>query len=366
VKKKQKILHIVEAFGGGIFTFLVDLVNATENEYDITIAYGKRRETPENFREYFSDKIQFIEIENFTRSIHLKRDWKAMSEVKKIMKKLQPDIVHMHSSKAGAIGRIAIRAKGRKLIYNPHGFSFLKKDDSALKRGIYKTIEKLLTFRKCTIVGCSQGEYEEAKKLSKNAVCINNGINIEKLKEETKGLQEKQIDFKHLKICTVGRIGYQKNPQLFNQIAEAFPDIQFTWIGEGELRETLTAPNITITGWKERKEVLQILNENDIFILTSLWEGLPISLLEAMYMKKLCVVSDCIGNRDVIIDGENGWIRKDLEAYKQVIKQLNNTKIDILKQNCYDNVVMKYNNVIMCKKYKELYKGEFEERRKKS
>lgn len=354
MKEKKKILHLVEAFGSGVFTFLVDLVNATDEEYDVTIAYGVREETIENFKDYFSDRVKFVRIENFTRRIDPKKDWKAIGEVKKIVKELQPDIVHMHSSKAGAIGRIAIHAKGRKLLYNPHGFSFLKKDDSAIKRFLYKAIEKLLTFRKCIIVGCSQGEYEEAKKLSKNAVCINNGVHIEKLEQETKGLQEKEIDFNHLKICTSGRIGYQKNPELFNKIAEAFPDIQFTWIGEGELRNKLTSKNITITGWKERKEVLQILNDNDIFILTSLWEGLPISLLEAMYMKKLCIVSDCIGNRDVIVDGENGFIARNLENFIRIIKKCEKNS-DKVKKNAYKDVCNHYSKDIMVKSYRKAY-----------
>ena len=60
-----------------------------------------------------------------------------------------------------------------------------------------------------------------------------------------------------MKICTVGRIGFQKNPKLFNEIAQEFPDLQFTWIGDGELRNELTSKNINITGWLERKEVLK-------------------------------------------------------------------------------------------------------------
>ncbi len=355
--EKKKILHLVESFGGGVFTFLVDLVNATSEEFDITIAYSIRNQTPPNFKEYFNKNVEFIKIENFTRNIQPKKDWNAIQEVKKIVKTINPDIVHMHSSKAGAIGRLVISAKERKLLYNPHGFSFLKKDDSALKRCIYKAIEKLLTFRKCTIVGCSQGEYEEAKKLSKNAVCINNGINIEKLQEETKGLPEKVIDWKHLKICTSGRIGYQKNPEMFNAIAKAFPNIDFTWIGEGELRNALTADNITITGWKERKEVLQILQDNDIFILTSLWEGLPISLLEAMYMKKICVVSDCIGNRDVIGNGENGFVADGLEAFVEKIQKLSEKNATEVCNKAHETIIKIFNIEKMSAEYKKNYEG---------
>ena len=358
---KKKVLHIVESFGSGVFSFLVDLVNGTDEEFDITIAYGVREETLENFRDYFSNNVKFIKVENFTRSINPKKDFKALNEIRKIVKEEKPDIVHLHSSKAGILGRLAVNGNKIKAFYNPHGFSFLKKDDSKLKRMIYWTIEKVAAIlnRKCTIVGCSHGEYEEAKKLNKNSTCINNGIDINKLRNETKDIQEKEIDYNDIKICTVGRIGYQKNPEMFNEIAKAFPKLKFTWIGEGDLRDKLTSPNISVTGWKERKEVLQILNNNDIFILTSLWEGLPISLLEAMYMKKICIVSNCIGNRDVIIDGKNGYVAKDDMEFKnnitKVLEQRENNRT-IVKE-AYKDVVDNYNIKIMIDKYINLYKG---------
>lgn len=207
------------------------------------------------------------------------------------------------------------------------------------------------------IVGCSQGEYEEAKKLSNNSICINNGIDIEKLEEKTKNLPEHEIDFNNLKICTVGRIGYQKNPKLFNEIAKSLPNNQFTWIGDGELRNELTSPNITVTGWKNKKEVIEELNKNDVFVLTSLWEGLPISLLEAGYMKKLCIVTDVIGNRDVIEDGKNGYIFKH---YNDAVIAIKNVKLDEYKtivNNLNNEIKEHYNIKHMVNMYNDIYIG---------
>lgn len=314
-----------------------------------------RKQTPENFKDYFSDRVNFIEVKNFTRSINLKKDVKAFFEVKKIIKELNPDVIHLHSSKAGFIGRFAGNGKKVKMLYNPHGFSFLMKNSSKIKRLMYWWIEKISTIRKCTIVGCSQGEYEEALKLSKNSICINNGVNVEKLEKETADFKEKEIDFNNLKICTSGRIGYQKNPKLFNEIAQAFPNFKFTWIGEGELRNELTSPNIEITGWKTREEALRLVNDNDIFMLTSLWEGLPISLLESMYLKKVCIVTDCIGNRDVIKDGENGFIIKN-ENYKKIIKFLNVDMYEKISKQALKDVLDKFNIIKMVEKYKDNYR----------
>lgn len=361
MKKQKKVLHIVEAFGGGVFTVLSDLINGLSNDYEIIIAYSLRPQTPMNFEKFFNENVKFIEVKNFTRSINPKQDIKALKEIKKLIKEEKPDIIHLHSSKAGILGRLAVNGNKIKMFYNPHGFSFLKKDDSKLKRMVYWLIEKMTAMvnKKCTIVGCSKGEYEEAKKLNKNSICINNGIDIDKLQKETENLTEKKIDYNNIKICTVGRISFQKNPQMFNEIAKSFPDIEFTWIGDGELREMLTEPNIRITGWKTREEVLQILNNNDIFLLTSLWEGLPISLLEAMYLKKVCIVSDVIGNRDVIIDGKNGLIAKDINCFKKCIQDIPSTKINIEKIKTKGNadIFNEYNVQVMAEKYNNLYEG---------
>ena len=79
---KKKILHIVESFGGGVYSFLVDLINGTIDDFEITVVYGERIETPKKFKQDFSSKIKFIKVENFTRSINLKKDIKALKETR--------------------------------------------------------------------------------------------------------------------------------------------------------------------------------------------------------------------------------------------------------------------------------------------
>lgn len=352
----KKILHVVEAFGGGVFTFLSDFLNEISDEYEIVVAYSRRKQTPENFREYFKDNIKFIEVKNFVRSVNPVKDLKAFFEIRKIIKEENPDIIHLHSSKAGFIGRFATNDKKRKMFYNPHGFSFLMEDSSKIKRTLYWLIEKVASFRKCTIIGCSKGEYDEALKLSENSTYINNGVNPTKLKKSTKKFISKNIDLDNLKICTVGRIGYQKNPELFNEIAKSFPKLTFTWIGDGELKHFLTSPNIKLTGWKESEEVLNILNENDVFILTSLWEGLPISLLEALFMKKVCIVSNCIGNKDVI-NNKNGLLCNNVDDFKNAIIDIQTGKIEIesIISQGYKDIEETYNTENMVNEYKKIY-----------
>ncbi len=212
---KKKILHIVEAFGGGIYSFIVDLLKETNEDKEIVVCYSRRKQTPENFEKDFNKNIKFIEIKNFERSINLVKDLKAFFEVRNIIKQEKPDIIHLHSSKAGFIGRFATNGKRIKMLYNPHGFSFLMQNTSILKRKIYWIIEKIASFRNCKIVGCSKGEYEEALKLTSNAIRIDNGIDIDRLKEETKDLNKKEINLENLKVCTIRKNWLSKKSRAF-------------------------------------------------------------------------------------------------------------------------------------------------------
>ena len=102
--------------------------------------------------------------------------------------------------------------------------------------------------------------------------------------------------------------------------------------------------------------MLKELNKNDVFLLTSLWEGLPISLLEAMYMKKVCIVSDVIGNRDVIDNGRNGYVAKNIGEYINVINNvLRERNIEKIKNEEWNDMQKIYNTNNMVKEYKKEY-----------
>lgn len=350
----KKILHIAEPFATGVLSFLLDITKRQIEEYDIYILYGIRPLTPTNVEELFDHRIHLIKMNSFKGAIGTVLNPIAYREVYQWYKKINPDIVHFHSSASGFVGRWAIPCNKTKAFYTPHGYSFLMKDGSNIKRFIYWIIEWLSAKRPARTIACSKGEYEEAIKLSSNSTYINNGINIQEL---ALYLRNRTTYSSPIKVCTSGRILYQKNPFLFNQIASLLPDIQFIWIGEGDLRTELTSDNIRITGWITREEALNIVKEADFFILPSLWEGLPISLLEAMYLKKTCLVSNVIGNRDVIVHKRNGMICNTPEEYAKYIENIIEGRINGFKlaEQASQDVLQHYNVDIMASKYSNEY-----------
>ena len=166
--EKKKILYIVEAMGGGVFTYIVDLANELVNKYDMYIAYAVRKQTPKNYKDYFDKRIHLIEVKNFGRAIDPVKDIAALFEVKKIAAKIKPDVIHLHSSKAGAIGRVAFNGK-IPMFYTPHGYSFLMENYKPMKRRMFKMIESVCAKRNCTTISCSVGEHQESLKLTRRA-----------------------------------------------------------------------------------------------------------------------------------------------------------------------------------------------------
>ena len=160
-------------------------------------------------------------------------------------------------------------------------------------------------------------------------------------------------------VYTLGRICYQKNPALFNEIAESLPDVKFVWIGDGELREQLTSKNIEITGWADRSTAIRYAVNADVFLLPSRWEGLPISLLESMYMKKVCLVSNVIGNRDVVHNDKNGFVCEMAKEFVRAIEKCRNKNcqadVKRITDQAYQDILNMYNTKVMAKQYKINY-----------
>ena len=351
--ERKKILFITESLATGVQSYITDLSNGLVDTFDVYLAYSVRGgQTRDNFKSFFDERVHFIEVRNFQRELNPVADIKAFFEIKRIAKEVMPDIIHLHSSKAGALGRFAFNGRKIPLFYTPHGYSFVAAECSALKKFMYRSIEWLCARRSCTTIDCGKGEYEDTLRLTKRCMYINNGVNIEDLRAVAEGAAVREHPFT---VYTLGRVCYQKNPFIFNEIASAMPDVRFVWIGDGELRDELRSPNITVTGFLDRKKALETAVGCDCFLFTSFGEALPMSLLESMYLKRPCVVSDVKGNHDVIRDGENGFLCTSVDDYTRAIGTVQNGDVSSIIDTAYSEILSEYNTKVMAEKYREVY-----------
>lgn len=311
-EKKIRLMYVVESFSTGVYAIVRDVAcNLDPQRFEVLILHSIRSDSPKNYSHDFnSPNITLSYIPMGTSKSYLK----AIGSIRKAIHEFQPDSIHLHSSKAGFLGRIAAHKSKSRLFYTPHGISFIRTDVGAAKRKIFYLLEKFIQlYTPSRIIAVSPAEYENVLKLTTNATVINNFIDVASVPQPR--------ETETILVGITGRITEAKNPPLFNRIALGMPSVRFIWIGDGDLRTQLSAQNIQITGQVTRSEALKKLSELSVYIQTSSWEGMPISLLEAMACAKPVVVSKIPAHENLIQDGATGYIC-DGNAENQFIEKI--------------------------------------------
>ncbi|MBO6206140.1 MAG: glycosyltransferase [Lachnospiraceae bacterium] len=355
----KKILMVCEAFGGGVFTYVSQLCNDMVDDFKIYLAYSLRSQTPKNYRDFLDPRVKLIQVKSWDGKpiTNVINDIKVIRELRYIENRVKPDIIHLHSSIAGGIGRLAFKGKDNTVLYTPHGYAHILMGPGR-KSKMYGLIEKILGRKNCITLTCCESEDEVAKKLCKKTAYIETGVNLKDLGEALDGIEP--VKNEKFTVFTLGRVCIQKQPALFNRIAQLVPEARFVWIGNGELEHELT--DVEVTGWKDRKEALAMAKGADAYILCSYGEAIAMSLIENMFIKKLVLVSNTMGNKSVIKDGVNGYICETAEDYAKRIKEaMKNFPLE-LPERAYQDVLDIYNTDVMKKKYVEYYTDLLENR----
>jgi glycosyltransferase involved in cell wall biosynthesis len=190
----------------------------------------------------------------------------------------------------------------RAVIYTANGLPFIRKDVSKTKARLFLLLERIANFMNGKVISCSRSEAEELTKRGIPGKYISNGTEIQPSYDR----QPNDV----VVVATSGRSTVQKNPALFNEIASKFASdkrVRFVWIGHGELNHLLTSGNITVTGWMTRSDASNVVRNADVYLSTASWEGLPLAVIEAMHLAKPLLLTRCVGNVDLVIDGYNGF-----------------------------------------------------------
>ncbi|GGK78132.1 hypothetical protein GCM10011405_27410 [Rufibacter glacialis] len=197
----------------------------------------------------------------------------------------------------------------------------------------------------------------EYQKIGINATYINNGVVLPEIPYSPFPRKKKE----KFQVITTGRIEEQKNPTLFNTIAAFFEDydqIEFIWAGDGKERTALSSKNITVTGWQTPEVAKELVAQADVFISTSLFEGLSFSVLEALALKKPVLLSDCVGNSDIIKTGLNGdYFKNEVEAIVKILNYYNNQEmLGVMGDYSFGVCETKFNVGLNFKEYRSAYK----------
>ncbi|MEZ9282174.1 glycosyltransferase [Vibrio cyclitrophicus] len=349
------VVNVVESTATGTLSMVALSSNLlVDAGHDVVVVYSERHDTPKNLKSLFHDNVRLVkcnlQICNFPKSCF---------ELRKVIQQYNPDIVHCHSSIAGFIGRLsAIRFKC-KMIYTPHCISFMRKDIGFVKKSLFKFFEFIACIKKSTYLACSLSE-KKAIRSSLPFVNIKLIENAVDLKEFSNSYQV-NINSSKLKIITVGGIRAQKGALEFAALAKNFKgsNLEFIWIGDGEdsLKQKLIEAGVTVTGWKPRDEVIQELYSADLYLSTALWEGMPVSLIEACAANLPIVARSCAGNVDVVEHKKTGLLFDNTIEATELIEQFfqNPSPYKQYADNAYNTVFERFSVERFSKELIEIY-----------
>ncbi|NEU76498.1 glycosyltransferase family 4 protein [Hassallia byssoidea VB512170] len=324
--KKHVVLYIItKSELGGAQKNVYDLIANFHKDYEFNLAtsrFGFLTEVVSSL------DVSVYLISNLNRDIKLSSDFLAIKECISLIKKIKPDIIHAASSKAGVVARIAGWVCKIPVVFTAHGWGFTP--GSPKLRGFIALIsEKLLTPLTAKLICVCESDRQLALSLgvgNQNSLCtIRNGIANNPVPIANSSQQPP-------KLIMVARFNEQKDQTtLLQAIAElSNHDYHLDLVGSGsslefckDLAHSLgIAEKVSFLG--DRTDVPNLLAQSQIFILSTHYEGLPISILEAMRAGLPVVATSVNGIPEEVEHGKTGLLvpRKDVQALANALQTL--------------------------------------------
>lgn len=368
-----KIIHILHSVGGVDTSLRMIINNIDPSKFENIIIHGQKDNS--DFYDRSNNRLKEYRLP-IERDISAIKDLKAIREARKIIKKEKPDIIHAHSAKGGVIGNVIGKFfKSTTVLHTPQAYSFLSAENTQ-KRKLYVLIERLVKSKNSVLLASSNSELErgikEIKYKKENTVLFDNCIAPIQLNPDFSDLSSYQLPENY--ICTVGRPSYQKNIEMMVEVLKEakkqIPDIHLVIMGIGVvspntenvkrlIKKYGLETNTTLIEWTERERIFHIVDRSKFYISTARYEGLPYAIIEALSLSKAIIASNCDGNRDLVIDGYNGYLvdEDDVKAFtNNVIKLYNSETLRVShEQNSLKLFMDKFNLNNNIEKLEQIY-----------
>ncbi len=338
--QRIKVLHITQSVGG-VETYLKQVLSTIDHsKYELKIV-GTISEHLEPYCNQYG--VAFTRLK-MARGLNPVNDIASVLRLKKLLQHERPACAHLHSAKGGFLGRIACKLAKQKSLYTPHALSYLS--FTGVKRKLFFSLEKFAGMFTYKLLAISHSEaatlVKDLQQKREDIYVIPNSLVVENYFYNSSNDNKRYTLKGGLKIGTIARLTPQKNPLLFIDIANAIikregSRVHFYFLGVGEhdhlkkeVEERIKGygigDNIHLLERGDLQTSIHFLQQLDVFLFPSVFEGLSYALLEAMLQGVPCVVSNVDGNNDVIQNNVNGFACNTLQEYTDVISLLINDK----------------------------------------
>ena len=354
----MKILMIsVRADPGGGPEHLFQLSKGLGPEYHLHVACPDEEPYADRYR-------NLPNVERLVPIPHRALKPSALLKLFHYIKRNDIELIHSHGKGAGLYGRLLSMMSGCPSVHTFHGLHI----DSygKIQKCAYKALERFLATRTAKLISVSSGEAallkEFLKEYSPKLSVVPNGVEVPK---------DLIIDYdrKPLEVIAVSRYDFQKNPEAMLEIAKELKrlraNIRITCIGTGpgrahiesKLRKEGLEDSLILKGVSDMPR--KVMRRSHVILSTSRWEGMPLALLEGMSEGLAVVASDVVGNRDVVIHEQDGYLYpiEDLSAAVHFLREIENDR-SILKQfskSAKQRVITNFSLYSMIEKTQKIY-----------
>jgi len=341
-RRRLRVAEILEATIGGTKRHLMYILHGLDRrQFDFTFIYSAERDprVRDDVAELEALGVACVEVP-MAREVRPIADLRALAQLVRILGEGRFDAVHVHSSKAGFLGRIAARLAGvPKVFYTPHVYYF--QTQRGWKSRFYWALEWLAGLLTTRVIAVARSQRDIAVREGlvrpPDVRVIENGIDTVLYGapvDAASACREWGVDPDRPIVGMVARLMRQKGCDLFLSMAahvhRRMPEVQFVLAGEGDLREEIERERLDL-GLHEAVKMVGHCDDprpvyamSDVMVLTSRYEGMPYVLLEAMAAGKPLVVTDVAGNTDLVRDGWNGFVAPadDAEGFAERVARL--------------------------------------------
>jgi glycosyltransferase involved in cell wall biosynthesis len=310
-----RITQVLEATAGGTRRYLQEAVTAlSSDEFELHIVCALNRdpsfqEDVEAYRRQ-GHRVSIVAMAPGVAPLH---DAKAIWQLRRLLKQNPCDILHLHSSKAGGLGRLAARGLGCRVIYSPHCFSFLRRDSPWAPR-VYELAERSLAGQADLLLAVSEAEgrlaVESGLFTADRVRMLSNALDIREFDEQMAKLPPLSSSVGTRTFGLIGDLRLQKAPMVFLEAARRLRDRN----SQVAFVLPLHGPDLAkASQFVHRHEMescveflpaetslLALLQRTDVAVLPSLWEGLPYMMLDALASRRPLIASDLPVFRDLL------------------------------------------------------------------
>jgi len=312
----MKILQVITCCSlGGAQSVVACLANELSKSHEVVVAAGEGNTGEGTLWNMLVPAVKREPLSMLKRSLSFVNDTLALWQLRSLWRRYRPDVVHLHSSKAGILGRVVFPRS--RIVYTVHGFDSIR---LAYRR--FLPIERLMQSRAAAIVGVSRYDVANllAEGISKNVRRVNNGIPP---LPHSVALPIWSVPRNYARyILCIARLSSPKRPDIFIDVARLLPCYAFVWIGnQKEVNRSDLPANVYFLG--NILDARRYLPLADLLMLPSNYEGMPMVILEALSCGIPVVASDVGGVSEVVKNGETGYaVKNNPEDFAAAIQEI--------------------------------------------